>query len=151
MTDNHPISADDQTRLHQFGKKVLLGIFVGYALYAQGVWKGTILVADVEGLKILDASEVRARRFNAKAVFVPKQGDEFIFPLADGTVKLSGKDQEVRTSIHTRNPRGQGKEHPAELQEADESVPPEHQATDDTEARDDVWSISGNDIHRHHV
>ena len=30
----HPISAKDQSRLHQFGSKVLPGIFLGYALYA---------------------------------------------------------------------------------------------------------------------
>ena len=43
----HPISATDQSRSHQFGKKVLHGIFLGYALYAGGVWKGDILVADI--------------------------------------------------------------------------------------------------------
>ena len=30
----HPISAKDLSRLHRFGKKVLPGIFLGYALYA---------------------------------------------------------------------------------------------------------------------
>ena len=30
----HPISAKDLLRLHQFGKKVLPGIFLGYAFYA---------------------------------------------------------------------------------------------------------------------
>ena len=30
----HPISAQDQSRLHHFGSKVLPGIFFGYALYA---------------------------------------------------------------------------------------------------------------------
>ena len=29
-----PISAKDQSRIHQFGKKVLPGFFLGYALYA---------------------------------------------------------------------------------------------------------------------
>ena len=33
MVEYHPISAKDQSRLHQFGAKVLLGIFLGYALY----------------------------------------------------------------------------------------------------------------------
>ena len=32
MVENHHISARDQSRLHQFGKKVLPGIFLGYAL-----------------------------------------------------------------------------------------------------------------------
>ena len=30
----YPISAKDQSRIHQFGKKVLLGLFLGYALCA---------------------------------------------------------------------------------------------------------------------
>ena len=29
-----PISTKDQSRIHQFGKKVLPGLFLGYALYA---------------------------------------------------------------------------------------------------------------------
>ena len=48
MVDYHPIYAKDQSRLHQFGSKVLLGIFLGYALYAEGIWKGDIMVADIE-------------------------------------------------------------------------------------------------------
>ena len=34
MVEFHPISAKDQSRLHQFGAKVLPGIFLRYALYA---------------------------------------------------------------------------------------------------------------------
>ena len=49
----------------------------------------------------MDASELHARRLNAKEVLVPKSGDEFIFHCADGTVKLAAKDKEVPTSILT--------------------------------------------------
>ena len=34
LVEYYPISAKDQSRIHQFGKKVLLGLFLGYALYA---------------------------------------------------------------------------------------------------------------------
>ena len=34
MVEHYPISARGQSRLHQCGKKVLPGIFLGYALYA---------------------------------------------------------------------------------------------------------------------
>ena len=34
MTEYHPISPKDKLTLHQFGKKVLAGIFRGYVLYA---------------------------------------------------------------------------------------------------------------------
>ena len=33
LVEYHPITAKDQSRIHQFGKKVLPGLFLGYALY----------------------------------------------------------------------------------------------------------------------
>ena len=36
MVEYHTVTAKDQSRLHQFGAKVLPGIFLGYALYAGG-------------------------------------------------------------------------------------------------------------------
>ena len=65
------------------------------------IWKGDIMVADVEELEEMDASELHARRLNAKEVSTPMTGE--IFPLADGTVKISGGDQDLRTSTLTRN------------------------------------------------
>ena len=57
-----------ESRIHQFGKKVLPGLFLGYALYAGGIWKGDIMVADIEELETMDASEIYAKRLNAKDV-----------------------------------------------------------------------------------
>ena len=34
LVEYHPITTKDQLRIHQFGKKVLPGLFLGYALYA---------------------------------------------------------------------------------------------------------------------
>ena len=34
LVEYHPITAKDQSRIHQFGKQVLPGLFLGYALYA---------------------------------------------------------------------------------------------------------------------
>ena len=39
LVEHHPITAKDQSRIHQFGKEVLPGLFFGYALYAGGIWK----------------------------------------------------------------------------------------------------------------
>ena len=61
MVENYPISAADQSRLHQFGK-VLPGIFLGHALFAGVIWKGDILVADIEELEKMDASDTCPRR-----------------------------------------------------------------------------------------
>ena len=46
LEKHHFISAKDQSRIHQFGKKVFPGLFLGYALYAGEIWKGGKLVAD---------------------------------------------------------------------------------------------------------
>ena len=51
LVEYYPISAKDQSRIHQFGKKVLPGLFLGNALYAGRIWKGDILVADVQELE----------------------------------------------------------------------------------------------------
>ena len=60
MVEYHPVSAKDQSRLHQFGENMLPGIFHGCALYAGGIWKGDNLVADNKELENLDASEIIA-------------------------------------------------------------------------------------------
>ena len=78
LVEYHPISAKDQSRIHQFGKKVLPGLFLGYALYAGGIWKGDVLVADLEELETMNASEIYSKRLNAKEVIFPTEKGEFI-------------------------------------------------------------------------
>ena len=62
LVEYHPLIAKDQSRIHQFGKKVLPGLFLGYALYAGGIWKGDVLVADLEELERMDASEIYSKK-----------------------------------------------------------------------------------------
>ena len=88
----------DISRLHQIGPKFLPVIFLGYGLHAGRVWKADISVADIEELEEMDASELHARRLNAKEVLTPVEGEKFISPGADGTVKISGEGQDLRTS-----------------------------------------------------
>ena len=64
-----------------------------------GIWKGDTLVADNEELETMDASEIYSKRLNAKEVIFPTKNGNFIFPAADGRIKLSGGDQELRTPI----------------------------------------------------
>ena len=68
LVEYYPLSAKDVSRLHQFGPKVLPGLFLGYVLYAGGSWKGDVLVADLEELETMDASEIYSKRLNAKEV-----------------------------------------------------------------------------------
>ena len=51
LDEYFPSSAKDQSRIHQFGKKVLPGLFLGYAWYTGRFWKGDVLVADLEELE----------------------------------------------------------------------------------------------------
>ena len=43
-------------------KKVLPGLFLGYAVYAGRIWKGDVLVADLEELETMDASEICSKK-----------------------------------------------------------------------------------------
>ena len=68
MVEYYVLSARDQSRLHQYGKKVLPGLFFGHELVAGRIWKGDILVADLEELEKLDVSEIYSRIINVKEV-----------------------------------------------------------------------------------
>ena len=87
LVEYHPITAKDQSRIHQFGKKFLPGLFLGYELFAGGIWKGDVLVADLEELERMDASEIHSQRLNATEVTFPKEKGKIIFPIADGRIK----------------------------------------------------------------
>ena len=71
---NSPISAKDQSRIHQLGKKVLLGLFLGYALYAGEFGRETSWSRAFRNWKRWTASEIYAKRLNAKKVLThPKR------------------------------------------------------------------------------
>ena len=69
------------------------------------------MVADIEELEILDASEIHARRLAAKEVLMPKSGDHFTFPIADGPVTSSERDPVFRRSTSIQDYPAQGEEH----------------------------------------
>ena len=100
----------------------------------------------------MDASEIYSKRLNAKEVIFPKQG-EFIFPIADGRITLSGGDQELRSSTLIRDHpiRGEGQRDFLGESEASPPSPPQDSYPDAGEARNDFWSMSGKFIYRHHV
>ena len=153
MVEYRPISLKYQSRLHQFGPKVLPGFLLGYALHAGGIWERDILVADIEELEQMDASEIHARRLNAKEVLTPMKNEKCVFPIAHGTVKISGKDQVLRTSTFIRDSPDRGEEQGNLQVESDgsSSTPLQDSSWNDGEARNDSWSISGNIIYRHHL
>ena len=152
VVEYYPISTKDQSRLHQFGLKVLPGIFLGFALYAGRIWKGDIMVADIQELETMDASEIYSKRLNAKEAIFPKENGHFIFPVADGRIKPPGGDQELRTTTLIRERPIRGESHVDFLGESEGSLPTPHDSFPDAcEAINDFWSMSGNFIYRHHV
>ena len=76
------------------------------------------MVADIEALEEIDASELHARRLNAKDVLTLQRSGNFIFPAADGTVKIFGRGQRLRTSTLTgdRPERGEEQKNFKEIQ-----------------------------------
>ena len=81
----------------------------------------------------------------------PKLG-EFIFPIADGRIRTSGGDQDLRTSTLVRHRPIQGESNIDFLGESEGSLPQPHDSLPDaSEAINDFWSMPGNFIYRHHV
>ena len=115
-----------------------------------GIWRGDVLIADLEELETVDA-EIHSKRLNAKEVTFSKQG-EFIFPIADGRIKTLGGDQELRTSTLVRHRPIQGESNIDFLGDSEGSLPkPQDSLPDAGEAINDFWSMSGSFIYRHHV
>ena len=104
------------------------------------------MVADLEELETMDASEIYSKRLNAKEVIFPKEKGEFIFPIADGRIKLSGGDQELRTSTLIRDHpiRGEGQRDFLGESEGSPPPPPQDSYPDAGEEINDFWSKSGN-------
>ena len=145
-----PNSERDQARSHQFGKKALPGIFQGCALIAGGIWKGDILVADIEELEKLDASEIYPRRLNPKEVRTTHKDWEFVFLVADGSATLSGRDYEFQEATLRREHTVKRENLSGEFQGDREEFQPE-ETKDDAETQKDFWSIQGDFIYRPHI
>ena len=138
LVEYHSITAKDQSRIHQFGKKLLPGLFFGYALNAGGIWKGDVLVADLEELETMDASEIYSRKTQCERGNVSQRKRRIYF------------SNRTSTWIRERPIRGEG--HLDFLGESEGSLSPPHDSFPDAcEAMDDFWSMSGNFIYRHHV
>ena len=113
------------------------------------------MVADIEEMEEMDASELHARRLNAKEVLTPLRIGNFIFPFADGAVQIFGRERRLRTSTLTRKRPERGEEQEILQGNSDEWYAPSHlqedSARDDEEVKNDFWAITGEFIYRHLV
>ena len=124
--------AKEQSRLQQFGKKVLLGICLGYVLIA-----GRNLERRCFGCRHRGAANFWTRQKSMlegsmrKKCWSPKGVNIFFFPIADGTAKLSGRDFEVRESTPRR-------EQPVRSEDVREEPQGTSERSQPTEAKDDA-------------
>ena len=135
-------SAKDQSRLHHFGKKVLPGMFLGYASIAMGIWKGVILVAAIGELEKMDASENYPRRINAKEVLTPQREETFRVHGCRWHSKIVRKRRRIPRT-HSEAGTTCGSEDLSEELRGEPEGPQQTQSKDDAEARNDFWSIEG--------
>ena len=116
-------------------------------MYAGRIWKGDVLVADLEKLETMEASEICSTRLNAKEEIFLKEKGEIIFPIVDGRIKLPGGDQDLRTSTSIRERPIRGERHVDFLGESEGSLSQPHDSFPDAgEAINGFWSMSGNFI-----
>ena len=101
-------------------------------------------------LENMEASETYLRRINAQEILIRQKRDEFVFPSADGTGKLSGRCYEFREPTLRRKNAARSENLRAEFHgEPEESQPTPLE--DDAEERVVFWSIQGDFIYRHHI
>ena len=119
-------------------------------MYACGIWNGDIFGRGQCGVG--KDGRIRNPRWETqcKGSVNAQNGESFLFPIADGTVKLSGGDQVLRTSTLIRDSPERGEER-EDLQGESDGSPPQDSLPCDGEARNGFWSISGNYSYRHHV
>ena len=145
-------TAKDQSRIHEYGKQVLFGLFFGYALYAGGIWKGDVLVADLEELETMDASEIYSKKTQCERCDISHRKRKIYFSNRRWTKKSCWKRSRLE-NIHLETAATSSKRsHIDFLGESEGSLPPPHDSFPDAgEAINDLWSMSGNFKHRHHV
>ena len=149
VVEYHPISARELSRLHQFWSKSVVRFFLGYALYAERNWKGDIMVADNRSWKRWPHQKSTQGGSMQSKLLTPRRSGNFIFPVADGKVELSGGDQVLKTSTLIRDSLERGERQ--DLRGESDGSPPQDSLPGDGEARNGFWSSSENNIYRHHV
>ena len=61
------------------------------------------MIADIEELEEMDASELYARSLSAKEVLTPQRSGNFMLPVAEGTRKIFRGEKRLRTSTLSRD------------------------------------------------
>ena len=154
MVEYHPISAGRTDRDHTnlFHKSCPV-YSLDVHLTQRRIWKGDILVADIEELEQMDASEIYVRRLNAKEVSTPMKNEKMFIPSRrwnrPNIWRSTSKDIHLNPGS-SRTRRGQVLRGGSDVFSSPTPLQ-DDSALDDAEARNDFWSTSGDSIYRHHV
>ena len=156
MVEYHPISGKDQSRLHQFGSKVLPGKISRLCTHCTRVKSGKETPWSQTLKKWRRWTHLNStRRLNAKEVLTPLRSENFIFLFADGTVQIFGRERRLRTSNLTWERPERGEDQEILQGNSDEWYATSHLqedlGRDDEEVKNDFWAITGEFIYRHHV
>ena len=136
----------------EFGTKVLPGLFFGYALYAGGIWKGDVLVADLRSWRRWTHRKSARKDSMQMRWYFPTKKENLFFQSQMDELNLL---EEIKTWDHpplVRHRPVRWESHLDFLGESEGSLPQPHDSLPDAgEAINDFWSMSGNFIYRHHV
>ena len=151
LVEYHPITAKDQSRIHQFGKKSYLDCSSNTLCTRGESGRVTYWSQTLRSWKRWTHRKSTRKDSMRKRWYFPNKENLF-FPIADGRIKPFGGDQDLTTSTFVRQRPIQGESHIDFLGESEGSLPPLHDSFPDAgEAINDFWSMSGNFKNRHHV
>ena len=107
------MTAKDQSRIHQFGKnKFYLDCSSDTLCTQGGIWKGDVLIADLEELETMDASEIYSKRLNAKEVIYPNKENLFFQSQMDESKPLEEMARRMGSPRQVSNRRLRTREGP---------------------------------------
>ena len=171
----YPITSKLKAKQHAFGDKMRRAIFIGYAQHAGGGWTEDLLLIDAEEVAAAQHfSDINIQRFNHKEVTPKLQGEEFKFPLAEGSLRQPGVNPRTDESSDPFESAGgaspssdddddDGDTQWNELEPFDPEEDGQPKADPDLErpegarpqvdetATKDYWSFNGEVLTRHHV
>ena len=109
LVEYHPISAKGQSRIHQFGKNVLPGLFFGYALYAGGNLEGWHNGCRHWGVGNDGRIRNLFKKTQRKGSYISQRKWNIHFPVADGRIRRRSGTQNIHFDIGSPNWRRMSK------------------------------------------
>ena len=105
---------------------------------------------DIVNSKKMDASEICPRRLDAKEVLITHKDGEIVFPVADGSATLFGRDYDFQEPTLRQESIVKRENLIGESHGDRKEFRPE-ETKDDAETQEDFRSIQGDFVYRHHI